>query len=141
MLLIVERLMVKKFFSNLKKQFDVSSKDTIETDEQYVELSAVGTRSSSMNKVIVRPYVLEDFSDVKQIVSALREGYTIALINIAPLKEKDLVELKRAISKLKKTIDATDGDIAGFGDDYIVVAPNFAEIYRAPNAAVDEDLE
>ena len=133
--------MVKKFFSNMKKQFDLSSKDVIETEEQYVELSAVGNSRATNNKVIVRPYVLEDFSDVKQIVSALREGYTVALINIAPLKEKDLVELKRAISKLKKTIDATDGDIAGFGDDYIIVAPSFAEIYRASDAKVDEDLE
>lgn len=133
--------MVKKFFSNLKKQFDVSSKDVVETEEQYVELSAVSNRSSGSNKVIVRPYVLEDFSDVKQIVAALREGYTIALINIAPLKEKDLVELKRAISKLKKTINATDGDIAGFGDDYLVVAPSFAEIYRSSSASVDEDIE
>lgn len=133
--------MVKKFLSNLKKQFDASSKDVIDSEEQYVELSAVNSRKSSNNKVIVRPYVLEDFSDVKQIVDALREGYTVALINIAPLKEKDLVELKRAINKLKKTIDATDGDIAGFGDDYIVVAPSFAEIYRAPNSEASEDLE
>lgn len=133
--------MVKKFFSNLKKQFDVSSKDTVETEEQYVELSAVSSRGSGSNKVIVRPYVLEDFSDVKQIVAALREGYTIALINIAPLKEKDLVELKRAISKLKKTINATDGDIAGFGDDYLVVAPSFAEIYRSSATSADEDIE
>ena len=52
------------------------------------------------------------------------------LINIKPLKEKDLVELKRAINKLKKTCDAMEGDIAGFGDDYIVITPSFAEIYR-----------
>lgn len=113
----------------------------IESEEQYVELSATGNGSSRMNKVVVRTYVLEDFSDVKQIVSALREGYTIALVEIAPLKEKDVVELKRAINKLKKTIDATEGDIAGFGDDYIVVVPNFAEIYRAPSAKPDEDLQ
>jgi hypothetical protein len=51
------------------------------------------------------------------------------------LKEKDLTELKRSINKLKKTCDAVDGDIAGFGDDYIVVAPSFAKIYRAPSAS------
>ena len=45
-------------------------------------------------------------------------------------KDKDLVELKRAINKLKKTCEAIEGDIAGFGDDYIVVTPSFAEIYR-----------
>ena len=73
---------------------------------------------------------MEDFSDIKEILDAIREGYTIALINIKPLKDKDLVELKRAINKLKKTCDAIDGDIAGFGDDYVVVTPSFAEIHR-----------
>ena len=54
----------------------------------------------------------------------------MGLINIKPLKNKDLVELKRAINKLKKTCDAVGGDIAGFGDDYLVVTPSFASIYR-----------
>ncbi len=125
--------MVKKFFSNLRKQFEVSSQDFSESDEQYVELSATGAKTNKHNKIVVRSFVLEDFSDVKTIVDTLREGYTIALINIAPLKEKDLVDLKRAISKLKKTVSAVEGDIAGFGDDYIVVAPSFAEIYREKN--------
>ena len=44
--------------------------------------------------------------------------------------EKDLVELKRAVNKLKKTTDAIDGDIAGFGDDWIVVTPSFATVHR-----------
>ncbi len=127
--------MVREFFRSLKQRLDASG--NIEEEEQYVELD-INRGIGTDNKVIVRPYVLEDFSDVKQIVDAIREGYTIALINIAPLKDKDLVELKRAINKLKKTVDAVAGDIAGFGDDYIVVAPNFAEIYRSP---VTEDTE
>ncbi|MBR9700299.1 cell division protein SepF, partial [Candidatus Woesearchaeota archaeon] len=50
------------------------------------------------------------------------------------LKDRDLVELKRAINKLKKTCDATEGDIAGFGEDFIVITPSFAKIHRDPNA-------
>ena len=88
---------------------------------------------------MVKPCVLEDFSDVKEILDEVRQGYTIALINIRPLKDKDLVELKRAINKLKKTADAVDGDIAGFGDDYIVVTPSIAQVYRNPNT--DEVVE
>ncbi len=53
------------------------------------------------------------------------------MVNIKPLKEKDLIELKRAINKLKKTADAIDGDIAGFGEDYIVATPSFASVYRS----------
>ena len=74
--------------------------------------------------------MLETFEDIKGILDSLREGYTIALVNIRPLKDKDLVELKRAVNKLKKTTDAIEGDIAGFGDDWVVVTPSFASIYR-----------
>ena len=97
--------------------------------EEYVELGPE-TVEEGRAKIIVRPFVVEDFDDIKQILDSLREGYTIALVNIRPLKEKDLIELKRAINKLKKTADAIDGDIAGFGEDYIVATPSFASVYR-----------
>ncbi|MBU4493457.1 MAG: cell division protein SepF, partial [Nanoarchaeota archaeon] len=99
-----------------------------EGEKEYLELDTEGGESKA--NIIVRPFVINDFSDIKEILDSLREGYTIALINIRPLKDKDLVDLKRAINKLKKTCDAIDGDIAGFGEDYIVVTPSFAKIYR-----------
>ena len=123
---------MKKFFSKLRDSFvGEESHVTEEEDgeEGYVELDTVGGDERS-SKVVVRPYVIDDFSDVKDILDALREGNTIALVNIRSLKEKDLVELKRAINKLKKTCDAIEGDVAGFGEDYIVATPAFAEIYR-----------
>ena len=128
-----------KFFTKIKEKikswgFDDADKEDI--DEEYVEIDT-GKKSKS-SKVIVRPFVLEDFSDIKTIVDVLREANTISLINIRPLKEKDIVELKRAINKLKKTCDALGGDIAGFGDDYIVVTPSFAEIYRAKDSETTE---
>lgn len=113
-------------FKNLKKR----QEDNVDEGEaEYVEIDTDEERETT-SKVVVRPFVMEDFSDIKEILDSIREGYTIALINIKPLKDKDLVELKRAINKLKKTCDAIDGDIAGFGDDYVVVTPSFAEIHR-----------
>lgn len=100
-------------------------------EQDYVELSGEAVREGK-KKVTVRPFIIEDFSDVKIILDTLREGSTIALVNIKPLKDKDLIELKRAINKLKKTTDAIEGDIAGFGDDYVVVTPSFAQVYRGP---------
>jgi len=132
--------MVKKFLMKIKESvkgwgFDDESADDFE--EEYLELDTNVKRAGS-SKIIVRPFILEDFSDIKLVVDSLREGYTIGLVNIKPLKEKDLVELKRAINKLKKTCDAIEGDIAGFGDDYIVVTPSFAEIYRSKEADTSE---
>ena len=97
--------------------------------DDYIEIDTrkdVGKKS----KIIVKPFILSDFADIKETLDALREGYTIALINIKSLKEKDIVELKRVVNKLKKTCDAIEGDIAGFGEDWIVVTPSFARVYR-----------
>ena len=118
---------MKKFLDKIKDSFRTDDEDNEITagEEEYVELDTAAAEEATQ-KVIVRPFVIDDFSDIKTILDSLREGNTIALINIKPLKDKDLVELKRAISKLKKTCMAISGDIAGFVDDYIVVVPSFA---------------
>jgi len=124
---------MKETFLNIKNQITKAFSKQITPEaggSDYVELSNEGSKSGSGAKVQVRPFVMEDFEDIKPVLDTLRNGQTIALINIKPLKEKDLVELKRAINKLKKTCDAISGDIAGFGDDYIVATPEFASIYR-----------
>lgn len=118
-------------FKNIGRLFggeDVPS----EFDEGYVELSTEAT--SDKQRILVRPFVLEEFEDIKPIIDSIRDGYTLALVNIRPLKEKDLVELKRAINKIKKTVDASEGDIAGFGEDWIAIVPSFATIHRERRA-------
>ena len=101
-----------------------------EFGEDYLEIDT-DAQPMRKSKVLVKPFIVREFQDVKLILDCLREGYTIALVNIKPIKEKDLMELKRAVNKLKKTCDAVEGDIAGFGEDYIVVTPGFASIYRS----------
>jgi SepF-like predicted cell division protein (DUF552 family) len=127
---------MKNFFLRIKEKFsEKMGGEELEVPvekEEYVELGP--EKEEGKAKIVVRPFVIEDFDDIKPILDSLREGYTIALINIKPLKEKDLIELKRAINKLKKTTDAIEGDIAGFGEDYIVVTPAFASVHRTKGA-------
>ena len=126
------------FLSKLKEKLGTSSSDMFEEAEQgYVELGSESP-ADTRSKLMVRPFVIEEFEGIKPILDSLREGHTIALINIKPLKDKDLVELKRAINKLKKTCDAIEGDIAGFGDNWIAAVPNFAYIFRGQKAAKEE---
>ena len=124
---------MKSFFMRIKRKFSNEDSDyngfPDEVDESYVELSGEEVEDSKQ-KILVKPYVLEDFSDVKQIIDDIREGYVIGLVNIRALREKDMVEVKRAVNKLKKTCDALNGDIAGFGEDWIAITPSFAKIYR-----------
>ena len=123
---------MRDFFLQLKEKFTrpAEEQEEVTQGENYVELETGASKEDNKTKVVVRPFVMEEFEDIKSVLDVLREGSTIALINIKPLREKDLVELKRAISKLRKTCEAIEGDIAGFGEDYVVAVPHFAKIHR-----------
>jgi len=108
-----------------------------ELTDEYVEIDT-SVAKAGKTKIMVRPFVVQDFGDIKPILDSLREGMTVALINIKPLKERDIIELKRAVSKLKKTCEAIDGDIAGFGEDWVVVTPSFAQVHRTGSEIVSE---
>ena len=104
-----------------------------QSGDDYVELD-MSSPKSQKEKIKIRPFVLKKYDDINEILASLREGYTIAFIDIRQLKSKDIIELKRAVSKIKKTVDAMEGSIAGFGDHALIATPEFAEVYRAPSA-------
>jgi len=119
---------------NLKKIF---GKDD---SEEYVEID-LNSAEPKDSKVIVKPFVLRHFDDINEILNSLREGYTIAVIDIKTLKTKDVIELKRAVQKIKKTVEALEGSIAGFGENMIIATPKFAEIHKAPVQKSDKKAD
>ncbi len=119
----------------LKELFSSSGQDS-----DYVEIDLASTEPKK-SKILVRPFVLRQFDDVTEILNTLREGYSIAIIDMKPLRGKDVVELKRAISKIKKTVEALEGTIAGFGENTLIVTPSFAEIYKTPAAPKSPALD
>jgi SepF-like predicted cell division protein (DUF552 family) len=102
-----------------------------DVEEDYIEIDLAQGQEKD-NKILVRPFTLRQFDDVNEILNALREGYTIAVIDIKQLKSKDVIELKRSVSKIKKTVDALEGSITGFGEHTIIATPQFADIYKGP---------
>lgn len=97
-------------------------------DAEYIEIDLGQDKKD--RKILVKLFDLKDYEDVNQVLNSLREGYTIVVIDIRVLKQKDSIELKRAISKIKKTIDALDGSIAGFGENIVIATPSFARIHK-----------
>jgi SepF-like predicted cell division protein (DUF552 family) len=57
------------------------------------------------------------------------------------LRETDTVDLQRAINKLKKTTEAINGDIAGLGEDYILVTPEIAKIVRDKKRSQSKEVQ
>ena len=132
---------MSELLSNVRSKLSGFLGGTDEPDEmrqgeqEYVELETTAPAvEGTRGKITVRPFVVDNFEGIKTVLDSLRDGSTIALVNIKPLKDKDVIELKRAISRLKKTTDAISGDIAGFGDDYIIATPSFARIHRQKNS-------
>ncbi len=123
------------WLEGIKKKFGsaISSESDVSLTEDYVELEA--DLKDAKAKVFVKPFTLAKYDDIKGVLSAIREGQTIAILNIAPLKEKDITELKRAIDKVKKTVDANEGDIAGFGESWLIATPSFAKVWRESDDA------
>ncbi|MFH1585396.1 MAG: cell division protein SepF [archaeon] len=97
-------------------------------EDEYIEIDLA--QPEKENKVLVKLFILKNYDEVNDILNALREGYTIAIIDIKTLRQKDSIELKRAISKIKKTTDALEGSIAGFGENMVIVTPSFAKIHK-----------
>lgn len=113
-------------FDRIKKVF--SEKGSDEFSDEYLEIDL--GKEEHENKVFVKLFVLKDYDNVNEILNNLREGYTIAIIDIKILRQKDSIELKRAISKIKKTVDALEGSIAGFGENIVIATPSFARIHK-----------
>lgn len=114
---------------NIKEKINslLGSKE-VELGDEYVELEA--DIKSQEAKVLVKPFTISSYDDISEILTSIREGRTISLLNIAPIKDKDITELKRVVEKLKKTLEVNEGDIAGFGENWLIVTPSFAKVWR-----------
>ena len=91
---------MKDFLLRIKERFNrpVEPEDD-EAMNSYVEVST-GSERDDKGKVNVRRFVIEEFEDIKEILDVLREGSTIALVNIKPLKDKDLVKHVRLLMEI-----------------------------------------
>ena len=97
-------------------------------EDEFIELDTTAPEASG-GKIPIKIEKLEDFADTDKLQKLVREG-AIVFVKIKTLKEKDISELKRAIEKLRKTIIAINGDIAGIEEDWIVLCPSFAHVMR-----------
>ena len=120
----------------IRDAFSGSSRDN-SLDQDYLEIDL--EQEEKENKVMVKLFVLKQYEDVTSVLNALREGYTIAIVDIKILRQKDPIELKRAVSKIKKTTDALEGSIAGFGENTVIVTPSFAKISKEPDKVAKEE--
>lgn len=107
----------------LKEKVGKKEEDFVEVDTGFEEESKISVKVDS----------LKSYSDTDRILQFLREG-NVVFLRIKDLRSKDINELKRAVEKIKKTCAAMNGDLAGVEEDYLIITPKFARIYRGKAA-------
>jgi SepF-like predicted cell division protein (DUF552 family) len=108
-----------------------------EFDSEFIEIDLDQDKTES--KVLIKTFILKTYDDINAILESLRSGYTITVIDIKVLKAKDVVELKRAISKIKKTVDALEGKIAGFGEHTVIATPS--KVFEIQKGIIPEEVK
>ncbi|MDT7890491.1 MAG: cell division protein SepF [Candidatus Nanopusillus sp.] len=111
-----------------------------ETSDQYVEV--VPTQKAEEVKIYVRVFRIKDPSEVKAVVDSLRERNYIVFVDISGLNTgKDLVEVKKVVSRIKSVVDAIGGDIAAVSKDWIIATPSYVKIWRGHQMSAVEEIK
>jgi SepF-like predicted cell division protein (DUF552 family) len=96
-------------------------------EQEYMEITEDSLKDHS--KIGVRIETLADYNDTDRVQQLVREG-NVVFLRIRDLRAKDIAELKRSVEKLRKTCTAMNGDMVGVDEDFLVVTPQYAQIYR-----------
>ena len=94
--------------------------------EEFTELPAESESGDKMKVVIER---IEGLSDADRIIKKVRTG-NIVIARIKELREQNVDELKHCISKIKTSATVFQGDLAGVGDEWLLVTPSSVRISR-----------
>ena len=94
---------------------------------EYAELPMEGEAEPTSMKIIVDK--LEGYASVDKIMRHVRNG-NIVIVRIKEMKDTNMDELKHAVGKLRNACANVDGDVAGVGDEWIVVTPSTVRIQR-----------
>jgi len=106
-----------------------NSSDITEPAEEFIEVNVMDSDDKKTGHLGIKVERLAEFPDTERVLRAVRDG-NVVFLKIKSLKEKDIGELKRAVDKLKKTVSANNGDIAGVEQDWLILTPEFAKVMR-----------
>ena len=116
----------------LKRLFGRKDEEDVDS---YVELDI--DESPERDSVLIVVEKLESGADVERIKRLIRDNF-IVFVSIKAIKERDMSELKRYVSSIKKTCIAVNGDIVGVSDEWLIATPAFASVYREEQPEVEE---
>ena len=104
-----------------------------DTQEDYLALNEAEIIVNNPKKdydVEVKVFVLDDYDNIRSVLDTIRSETTMCLIDIHLLRNKDPDELRRAVDKLKKTVEAISGELVGFHENWVMAVPKNVKIHK-----------
>lgn len=93
--------------------------------EKYVESSGEATHPASM---YVRVGEIQRYEDLKAFTDYVYGG-NVLILDFSPIAEEEVI-LKRITNDLKKMVQEINGDIAGIGNNLMIISPSNVKIER-----------
>jgi SepF-like predicted cell division protein (DUF552 family) len=106
-----------------------------EPEEEAEEFIEIESEEGERKKINIRIENLDDYRDVERVQRFLREG-DIIFLRIKRLRERDIGELKRSVERLRRTSVAMNGDIIGVDEDFLILTPPYAKIFRGEGGGI-----
>ncbi|NOZ58649.1 MAG: cell division protein SepF [Euryarchaeota archaeon] len=125
---------LKDLFSKL--QLQGSGTRRVHTNiEDYVEIEiqeGVPEERGNSGKY-VKVCKLSGFADVDISARELSNG-NVVILDIKPLAERSMNELKHAVDEMKEIVSSMGGDIAGLSEYLLILTPPYMKIERSVEA-------
>jgi len=99
--------------------------------EGYVDLEKYVESTSGQptpGKMHVRVGEIQRYEDLKEFTNYVYGG-NVLILDFSPIAEEEVI-LKRITNDLKKLAGEIDGDIAGIGNNLMIIAPSGVKIDR-----------
>jgi filamentous hemagglutinin family protein len=113
---LVDRILGEKKSGDVEGYIDL---------EKYTESAASGTAGAKMH---VRVGEIQRYEDLKEFTDYIYGG-NILILDFSPISEEEVI-LKRITNDFKQLTAEIDGDIAGIGNNLMIISPAGVKIDR-----------
>jgi SepF-like predicted cell division protein (DUF552 family) len=97
-------------------------------DQEFIDLRGFEGPDASDAPFEVRVAEMHQVEDIKALSGLVYDG-DMLIIDFSPIAD-DEVSLQRVTKEFKKIADDVDGDVAGLGDETLIVTPSGVRVDR-----------
>ncbi len=119
---------IEKIIGKIRKRKAENVEDNVRAEET--------SKVSIPEKIYIKALLIRSLEDIDIVKSEVKSG-NIMIIRVGPLAEKNLEDVKRAVSELCEFTELIGGDIARLGEERVVVTPPFVKIWREKTATLE----